>query len=109
MLQENDAKKVKPSENSEKPTTLQYGLANYSPTLSAHEDCHSVKTLLKSMNNEMSSKAPNMQKVDMIMERTFALRRQYILAEQPDIEDILEQYPVLHKPQEVKFQYFLLM
>ena len=103
LSDEPEHKKVKVAFSPERPLTLQYGLANYSPKLDPHEDEVTVKSMLKSMSNEMQSKKPNIQKVDLIMNRTFAVRRQYILMEQPDIGDILHQYPVLNRPDEVTF------
>ena len=87
---------------------LIFGLANYSPPIDKSEDSISVELHVHSLVCESKSKDPNKKKINLLMNKTFSERRNYILNDQPEIADVLSKYPILHNPEEVRILHFLL-
>ena len=66
------------------------------------EDSISLKIHLHSLACESRCKEPNKRKINLLMNKRFSERRNYILKDQPAIIDVLSKYPVLHDPEEVR-------
>ena len=85
--------------------SLIFGLANFSPPVDESEDSISLKIHLHSLACESRCKEPNKRKINLLMNKTFSERRNYILKDQPAIIDVLSKYPVLHDPEEVRTKF----
>ena len=88
--------------------TSQYGLQRYIPgARPATETEDTVKAHVQSMKLELKKREINKSKLNTLMDLTFFDRWVYIVTKNPDVSEVLEEYPALKDEEQVPFKYVL--
>lgn len=95
-------KKNTPSDTTgNQSSSKSWGLPNYLPKREEGEDDMSVKKHTEFLKVEKQKKKPNYERVCMLMQKTFADRRQFIVTGNETILAVQQEYPWLFQEEEV--------
>ncbi|KAL3190276.1 hypothetical protein MRX96_019813 [Rhipicephalus microplus] len=82
------------------PKDILYNLSKeHLKSIQSPGDEQSVEMHIKSMQQEMKSATPSLDKLTDSMTRTFYARRHWVIESRPPMHELLQQYPALERPE----------
>ena len=79
----------------------QFGLQRFLPPRSESETDDTIRTHIKTMKAECRKRDLDQQKVSTLMDLTFPDRRSFIVTSNPDVSEVLHEYPALKDIEQV--------
>lgn len=82
---------------------------NFLPNFPKGESQASLEEMRLQIMDEVQKSQQNLRLIEMLMQKTFALRRQEIIQENPQVKDFLGKWPALRIESQVKHTHFSFM